>query len=74
MATRKLSVSEVFNSPVHMLATGFGAGLSPVAPGTAGTLLAVPAYILVSQLPLSVRITMAAVLFVLGVAICELTR
>ena len=28
--------------PAHFLALGFGAGLSPVAPGTMGTLLALP--------------------------------
>jgi len=28
--------------PAHFLALGFGAGLSPIAPGTMGTLLAVP--------------------------------
>ena len=33
--------------PAHFLALGFGAGLSPIAPGTVGTLLAVPlAYLL----------------------------
>jgi phosphatidylglycerophosphatase A len=31
-----------FNHPAHVIALGFGAGLSPVAPGTAGTLLALP--------------------------------
>ena len=29
-----------FSHPAHIVAFGFGAGLSPVAPGTAGTLLA----------------------------------
>jgi phosphatidylglycerophosphatase A len=28
--------------PAHFIALGFGAGLSPVAPGTVGTLLAIP--------------------------------
>jgi len=28
--------------PAHMIALGFGAGLSPVAPGTFGTLVAIP--------------------------------
>ena len=31
-----------FSHPAHFIALGFGAGLSPVAPGTAGTLLALP--------------------------------
>jgi phosphatidylglycerophosphatase A len=31
-----------FSHPAHCIALGFGAGLSPWAPGTAGTLLAIP--------------------------------
>jgi phosphatidylglycerophosphatase A len=31
-----------FGHPAHFIALGFGAGLSPRAPGTAGTLLAIP--------------------------------
>jgi phosphatidylglycerophosphatase A len=30
--------------PAHLLAMGFGTGLSPFAPGTVGTLLAFPLY------------------------------
>ncbi len=30
--------------PAHMIALGLGSGLSPVAPGTAGTLMAIPLY------------------------------
>jgi hypothetical protein len=32
----------LFAHPAHFLALGFGAGLSPVAPGTFGTLVALP--------------------------------
>jgi phosphatidylglycerophosphatase A len=34
-----------FRRPLQFLAFGFGSGLSPWAPGTAGTLVAVPLYI-----------------------------
>ena len=34
--------------PAHFIALGFGAGLSPIAPGTAGTLWAWLAYLVVS--------------------------
>lgn len=33
------------SSPVHLFSFGFGAGLSPVAPGTAGTLLGIVVYL-----------------------------
>ncbi len=38
--------------PHHWLAFGFGAGLVPGAPGTAGTLVGVPVYLALSPLPL----------------------
>ena len=37
----------LLRSPAQFLAFGFGSGLSPVAPGTVGTLAAVPIYLLV---------------------------
>ena len=37
--------------PVHFLAFGLGSGLAPKAPGTFGTLAAVPLWFLLAQLP-----------------------
>lgn len=59
-----------FSSLVQWLAFGFGSGLSPRAPGTAGTLAAVPLYFLLAELPpvyypVAVLLAGAA-----GVAIC----
>jgi len=52
--------------PAHFIALGFGAGLSPVAPGTLGTLVAVP---LAAALRLSTSDAVFAVaIVVLGVA------
>ena len=39
---RAPSLKFLIAHPAHFLALGFGAGLSPVAPGTMGTLLALP--------------------------------
>lgn len=38
----------MWSDPAHVLAMGFGAGLSPKAPGTVGTLWAWAAYVLLS--------------------------
>ncbi|MEM7281728.1 MAG: phosphatidylglycerophosphatase A [Pseudomonadota bacterium] len=38
---RRVSIREVFCDPVHLLAFGFGTGLSPKAPGTVGTLVGI---------------------------------
>ena len=36
---------------IKILATGFGSGLAPLAPGTAGTLVGIPLYLVFSVLP-----------------------
>lgn len=36
-------------NPLHLMALGFGSGLSPIAPGTAGTLFAWASYVLLAH-------------------------
>lgn len=60
-------------NPVHLLAFGFGAGLVPRAPGTAGSLLGAVLYPLLSGLPLVLYLALLAVLFLAGVWICGKT-
>ncbi len=38
----------MFSHPAHILAQGFGSGLSPIVPGTAGTLFAWLSYVLLT--------------------------
>lgn len=40
--SRRADARFLFAHPAHFIALGFGAGLSPVAPGTFGTLIAIP--------------------------------
>jgi phosphatidylglycerophosphatase A len=63
-----------FGHPAHFIALGFGAGLSPFAPGTAGTLLAIPIWWLIggAYQPL-VLFGFLALLFAAGIWACELT-
>jgi phosphatidylglycerophosphatase A len=63
-----------FSHPAHFIALGFGAGLSPWAPGTAGTLVAIPLWWLIggSYEPL-VLLAVLAFLFGVGVWACEVT-
>lgn len=60
--------------PAHFIALGFGVGLVPKAPGTLGTLLALPlAWALGLVLP-PLGIAFAAIpLFFLGIWACEIT-
>nr|CAA6820858.1 MAG: Phosphatidylglycerophosphatase A (EC [uncultured Thiotrichaceae bacterium] len=68
--SHKELVQTVLKSPVHFLAFGFGSGLAPKAPGTLGTLMAVPLYLLLVQLPLVYYVLALLVATVLGVWLC----
>ena len=59
--------------PVHFLSLGFGSGLSPYAPGTAGTLAAIPLFWFMSTLPLAVYLAVVGVLFLIGIYLCQVT-
>ena len=62
--------ARLLKEPVQFLALGFGAGLSPIAPGTFGTLVALPLVVLLWQLPPAAGIAIVAVLFVGGIWLC----
>ncbi len=66
-----ISAATVFSSPIHWLAFGGGAGLAPVAPGTFGTLVGIPFFLLMAGLPLPYYLLLTAVLFAVGVWICD---
>ncbi len=66
---RRLSPS-LLADPVHLLALGFGTGLSPKAPGTAGSLLAVPMLWLLSLAPMPWRVLVVAAAIGLGIWLC----
>ena len=62
----------LFSSPVHFLSLGLGSGLSPKAPGTAGSLAAVPLYLLLYwKLPAQLIFMLCIPLFALGVWLCQ---
>ena len=42
----------ILSNPIHFIAFGFGSGLAPKAPGTFGTLVAIPLYLLLEPLSL----------------------
>jgi phosphatidylglycerophosphatase A len=56
--------------PLQLLAFGFGSGLSPRAPGTAGTLVAIPFYLLIAQCSLLQYTAIVALATLLGVWVC----
>lgn len=63
--------AKVWQRPDYFIAFGFGSGLSPIAPGTMGTLAAVPIYLSLSKLTLPLYLLVVVVFYVLGVYLCE---
>lgn len=63
--------AHLLRDPIHFFALGFGSGLSPLAPGTFGTLAAVPIYLLLQPLSLPIYLVLTALMFVIGIALCD---
>ncbi len=66
-----IKASSIFRDPYLFCAFGFGSGLSPKAPGTAGTLMAIPLYLLLIQANTVVYALLVVFATCLGVWICQ---
>ncbi len=62
-----------WRNPIHLLAFGLGSGAARKAPGTWGTLAAVPLWWLMQPLPLPYYLLMLVVTFVVGIYLCGRT-
>lgn len=63
----------LLRNPLHLLSLGFGSGLAPFAPGTFGTLVAIPLYLMLAQLSLPWYLLVVAAGFAVGVYLCQYT-
>ncbi|GFN46196.1 phosphatidylglycerophosphatase A [Candidatus Regiella insecticola] len=68
-ASKRLRLS----NPCHFLATGFGSGLSPVAPGTMGSLASIPIWLLLIQLSWPFYFLLLILSIGLGIYLCHRT-
>ena len=73
MKAKNPSFKALISNPIHFLAFGFGSGLSPVAPGTVGTLMAVPLLFLLAQLNLVGFVLVTVIVSLAGIYICGKT-
>lgn len=73
MSDKNLKVKFNLKDPVQFLALGFGSGLAPKAPGTFGTLAAVPCFLLMSGLTPLIYAAIVLVVCIAGIYICEKT-
>lgn len=67
------SFAQLLRNPVHLLAFGFGSGLSPKAPGTAGTVVAALLFPLLAQLPLAGYLAVVVLASLVGCYLCGRT-
>jgi phosphatidylglycerophosphatase A len=67
----KINFRELIKRPVCFLGLGFGSGLAPKAPGTFGTIVAIPIYLLMQNLSLMSYITLTVIAFLVGIWICQ---
>jgi len=60
----------IMRDPVHLVAFGFGSGLSPWAPGTFGTLIAIPIVLFVMQFGFAAHLAFALLAAIFGIYVC----
>ena len=60
-----------WTNPIHFFAIGFGAGASPIMPGTMGTLVAIPIYLLMQLFPLPIYTLILAAMICIGFWLCD---
>ncbi len=65
--------ASIWRNPIHFLAFGFGSGAMPVAPGTFGTLAAVPIYWLLQPLDLWIYLSVVLAVCIVGIWLCDVT-
>ncbi|MBN2689064.1 MAG: phosphatidylglycerophosphatase A [Gammaproteobacteria bacterium] len=63
--------SLLYRRTIILLATGFGSGLSPIMPGTCGTLIAIPIYLILRQLPQWLYLGIILAFFLFGIWLCQ---
>lgn len=61
----------VWKNPIYFLAFGLGSGAMPFMPGTFGTLMAIPFYLLLRPLPLAAYLILTALFIALSVWVSE---
>lgn len=71
--SRNSAPPSVWRNPIHFLAFGFGSGAAPYAPGTFGTLAAVPIYLLLLPLNPWAYLVVVLAITLVGIWLCHVT-
>ncbi len=73
MKGERLGLNDLFSHPANFFSLGFGSGLAPWAPGTFGTLIAIPIYLLLATQSFIVYLLVTTVMVFIGFWLCEIT-
>lgn len=63
--------ASVWQNPWHFIAFGFGTGAIPFAPGTFGTLIAIPFYLAIRNFPNSIYLITVLIITVGSIWLCD---
>ncbi|MCX7098885.1 MAG: phosphatidylglycerophosphatase A [Methylococcales bacterium] len=66
----QLTPRQILTDPVLFLAFGFGSGLAKKAPGTCGTLAAIPVYLIFVQANMLIYSLLTIIVTVVGISLC----
>lgn len=64
----------LLKNPYCLIAFGFGTGLLPFMPGTFGTLLAIPFYLVLAQFSCKLYFLFSMISFLIGIWICRVAE
>lgn len=63
--------TSVWQNPLHFIAFGFGSGAIPVAPGTFGTLLAIPFYLAIQNVSHNIYLALVIIIMLASMWLCN---
>ncbi len=72
LGKNKLTPKQILSDPILFLAFGFGSGLAKKAPGTFGTVAAIPVYWLFAHANLFTYILLTITVTITGIWICDI--
>jgi phosphatidylglycerophosphatase A len=67
------NIKLLLSHPAHFCALGFGSGLATKAPGTFGTLIGMPLFLLIAGLGFYSQLAIIFALFLVGIYFCDKT-
>jgi phosphatidylglycerophosphatase A len=63
--------NSIWRNPLHFIAFGFGIGTVPFAPGTFGTLIAIPFYLVMQNLAPLIYLGLTIAIIIFSIIICS---